>query len=80
MIGMKKWQVRCNDNVTREIYLPECLEAVDQSEIPYYAAKWDFVSSWSERESLLDNFLQSCCEGDRALMRSWIANNEKQSD
>ena len=80
MIGMKKWQVRCNDNVTREIYLPECLEAVDQSEIPYYAAKWDFVSSWSDKEQLLDNFLQSCCEGDRALMKSWISDREKQSD
>lgn len=33
MVDMKKWQVRCEDGVTREMFLPECLEAVDQSEI-----------------------------------------------
>lgn len=73
---MKKWQVQCDDGVTREMYLPECLEAVDQMEIPYYAAKWDFVSSWSDKDNLLDNFLQACGEGDRTLMRSWIADRE----
>lgn len=73
MTEMKKWQVRCEDGVTREMFLPECLEAVDQSEIPYYAAKWDFVNEWSRPDEVFNNFLDTCWQGDRALMEAWIA-------
>jgi hypothetical protein len=77
MDGMKKWQVKCSDGITREIYLPECLEAVDPYEIPYYAAKWDFVCSWSKAGEELDNFLNACDGRDKALMEAWLADKEE---